>query len=154
MINMEVKRRYWLTATIAAIVVTVLMGQTVVKDNQVGQPAGNTAFYVRTISGRVFAVPDSSIIIDLSKTPPEVRAVGSGVSSFIDNQVPSGNVDGVNKSFSLSTVPSLGGAGSSLHLHRNGILQKAGTDFNLNGNIITFINAPLTGDMLLASYRI
>jgi hypothetical protein len=38
---------------------------------------------------------------------------------------------------------------------RNGILQKAGVDYNLAGNTITFtaVSIPLTGDSLQASYR-
>jgi hypothetical protein len=41
-------------------------------------------------------------------------------------------------------------------VYRNGILQKAGLDFNLNGNQLQFVPAaaPQAGDTLLASYRL
>ena len=44
---------------------------------------------------------------------------------------------------------------ASVGLYRNGMLQKAGPDYSLSGNTITFVPAavPQAGDTLLASYR-
>lgn len=77
---------------------------------------------------------------------------GSGP-GFVDGEIPSGVVDGANATFALSQPPV---PPSSLALYRNGILQKAGLDYTLNGNTITFAAAstPQAGDILLASFRL
>ena len=72
--------------------------------------------------------------------------------AFVDGDSPAGIVDGANTSFTLSAVPS---PLSSLELYRNGMLQKAGQDFNLAGTTVEFVAAaaPQQGDTLLAFYR-
>jgi hypothetical protein len=72
--------------------------------------------------------------------------------SFVDADVPGGVVDGANSTFSLAAVPA---PLTSLALYRNGLLQKAGFDFNITGRTIQFVSgaAPQPGDTLLASYR-
>jgi len=81
-------------------------------------------------------------------------ACGGGSStSFVDADSLTGIVDGANANFALSGAPAPAG---SLALYRNGILLKAGFDFSINGNAITFVPAavPQPGDTLLASYRL
>lgn len=74
--------------------------------------------------------------------------------AYADLEVPSGTLDGVNSEFSLAQAPFPVG---SLHLYRNGILQKRGDggDYTVTGNVITFVPAalPQSGDLLQASYR-
>jgi hypothetical protein len=81
-------------------------------------------------------------------------ACGSGGSSagFVDMETPAGAVNGVNAQFALAQAPFPAG---SLHLFRNGILQKASVDYVLTGNEITFlaVATPQLGDLLSASYR-
>jgi hypothetical protein len=76
-----------------------------------------------------------------------------GATSFVDGDSPTGIVDGSNGSFTLSGTPT---PATSLAVYRNGILQKAGQDFSVSGNAITFVAAavPQPGDTLLASYRL
>jgi len=76
---------------------------------------------------------------------------GTGA-TFVDKEVPGGAVDGVNAGFSILNAPS---PASSLHLYRNGLLQKAGLDYSLSGSTITFTtpSIPVSGDAILASYR-
>lgn len=71
---------------------------------------------------------------------------------FVDLETPAGLVNGVNLVYTLNQAPN---PASSLHLFRNGILQRASVDYVLNGNSITFlgVSTPQTGDQLLASYR-
>jgi len=81
---------------------------------------------------------------------------GSGDSSavsFVDNEVPEGNIDGTNRIFTLAVVPI---PENSLQLYRNGLLQKSGFDYTLSGDTITFVTGatPQTGDVVLASYRL
>lgn len=78
---------------------------------------------------------------------------GGGVlPSFSDAEVPSGSINGVNRSFTLAFNPS---PAASLELYLNGLLMDAGTDYVLVGQAVTFMTAstPQTGDLLLASYR-
>ena len=77
---------------------------------------------------------------------------GGGSVGFVDEEVPSGAVDGSNVAFSISSAPT---PVSSLHLFRNGLLQKVGFDYTLSGTSITFVSAatPQPGDTMLASYR-
>ncbi len=79
-------------------------------------------------------------------------AAGATNASFLDGDSPAGAVNGSNTTFTLSQTPSPSG---SLSLYRNGILQKPGSDFTLNGATVVFSAAstPQTGDTLLASYR-
>jgi hypothetical protein len=72
---------------------------------------------------------------------------------FYDHETPAGAINGTNTVFVLPQTPA---PASSLHLFRNGILQRAGVDFLLNGNTITFLNAsiPQAGDLLAASFRV
>lgn len=76
----------------------------------------------------------------------------AGVSGFVDMEVPGGAMNASNSVFTLTQAPS---PAKSLHLFRNGILQKPATDYVLTGNGVTFLNVsiPQVGDTLTASYR-
>lgn len=82
-----------------------------------------------------------------------VGACGSAASiGFVDMESPQGAVNGVNQVFLLTQAPA---PASSLHMFRNGILQKPGVDYVLSGNTVTFLSGatPQPGDELAASYR-
>ena len=72
---------------------------------------------------------------------------------YVDGEIPQGALDGFNRVFTLSQTPQ---PASSLQVFRNGLLQKAGLDYVLNGNVITFDAAavPQAGDILQCSYRV
>jgi hypothetical protein len=72
---------------------------------------------------------------------------------FVDNETPGGTLDGLNTVFTLAAAPA---PASSLVLYRNGLLQKSGVDYTLDGSTVTFLTAatPQSGDLLLASYRL
>jgi hypothetical protein len=71
---------------------------------------------------------------------------------YVDLETPQGLVNGANAQYTLSSVPM---PAASLHLYRNGLLQKAGLDYTLSVNTIIFVSAaiPGPGDVLLATYR-
>jgi hypothetical protein len=61
---------------------------------------------------------------------------------------PTGAVNGINTIFTLPTTP-----GPVVLVYRNGLLQKGGgVDYTLAATTITFVSAPLTGDLILAVY--
>jgi len=110
-------------------------------------------------AGSVALVDSTGMLAAVSGDPSDcVRVDGStgpcgGASpNFIDSESLAGIVDGSNISFGLSAVPDPAG---SLAIYRNGMLQKAGQDFNLTGSTVQFIAAaaPQPGDTLLASFR-
>jgi hypothetical protein len=75
------------------------------------------------------------------------------VPSFVDYETPGGVVDGSNATFTLANTPD---PVTSLSLYRNGLVQQAGLDFNIqNDGSMLFASAsvPQPGDVLLASYR-
>ncbi|MFN3323916.1 MAG: hypothetical protein ACK5AZ_10505 [Bryobacteraceae bacterium] len=77
---------------------------------------------------------------------------GSGP-QFVDNETPAGLINGTNAVFTLADAPS---PASSLTLFRNGVRQKENLDYQLAGNVITFLSSaiPSVGDVLLSSYRL
>src|SRR5438270_367809 len=72
---------------------------------------------------------------------------------FVDNEIPSGTIDGVNRSFLISErpVPS-----SSLIVRINGLHLMLNLDYTLVGNVIVFQTgfAPALGSVLVCSYRV
>jgi hypothetical protein len=83
---------------------------------------------------------------------PDYSNVGGGGSTtlFSDAEIPSGTINGSNVTFTLQNAPD---PALSLFFCRNGLVQLAGVDYSLSSNIITFTQAPLTGDSLLGWYR-
>jgi hypothetical protein len=72
--------------------------------------------------------------------------------AFVDQETPSGTINGVNLAFTLSQTPS---PSTSLAVYRNGLHLAAGIDYNLSVAVITFVTgqAPQTNDTLICSYR-
>ena len=75
---------------------------------------------------------------------------GSSAHTHVWNEVPSGTIDGTNKTFTLAHTPDTG----SLLLFLNGILEREGAsyDYTLSGGTITMAVAPPAGSTLLCSY--
>ena len=73
---------------------------------------------------------------------------------YVDGETPGGVIDGSNATFTLASSPD---PITSLMLSRNGLVQQAGSDYNIQpDNSIVFVSGavPQAGDQLLASYRI
>jgi hypothetical protein len=73
--------------------------------------------------------------------------------AFVDYETPGGAINGSNASFTLANTPS---PATSLSLYRNGLVQQAGLDYNIqsDGSILFVpVSVPQTGDVLMASYR-
>lgn len=69
---------------------------------------------------------------------------------FVVNEVPSGNINGSNKNFTISSEP----IEDEVFVKLNGLIQKEGTseDFTISGTTITFNIPPKTGMKVLVSY--
>jgi hypothetical protein len=73
--------------------------------------------------------------------------------TFIDGEIPQGTLDGANAAFILANIPT---PTTSLALYRNGLLLRAGGDYTLSNNNVTFQTGavPQPNDVLAASYRL
>ena len=70
-------------------------------------------------------------------------------STFVDNEIPSGTIDGTNTDFTIANIPVSG----SLKVYRGGSRQKLTEDYTFSGITITFIIAPQDGEIILVDYR-
>jgi hypothetical protein len=78
---------------------------------------------------------------------------GGGGLIFVDGETPSGTVNGVNTTFTLSGAPT---PSASLNLYRNGILMRQGTGYTISGLTLTMLagSVPSNGDVIQAWYRL
>lgn len=74
----------------------------------------------------------------------------AGMSNYVVNETPSGSVDGANTTFTLANTPDAG----TVQVFLNGLLQLegAGNDYTISGDTITYLSAPLSGDVLRITY--
>lgn len=98
-------------------------------------------------SGIIITDGDGAAADPLIRVDPAIVVM---TASFKVRETPSGTINGSNTVFTLATTPISG----SESVFLNGILQNAGAgnDYTISGNSITFITAPKSGDVLLASY--
>lgn len=77
-------------------------------------------------------------------TPPTVNA-------FADDETPVGTVNGTNKVFTITNIPS---PASSLKVYVNGQKMTLTEDYTFSGTTITFVTAPPTTSIIRADYRL
>lgn len=93
------------------------------------------------------------VYVDATKTDlqNQISAAVVKISTFVDEEVPVGTIDGVNKVFTLANSPAAG----SVKLYLNGQRYRAGAenDFVIADKVITMVEAPVVNDTLFADYR-
>ena len=67
----------------------------------------------------------------------------------VENETPTGNIDGANKTFTLANTPIAG----SVKLYRSGLKLKQDSDFTVSGATITMNDSMEIGENLLCDYR-
>lgn len=117
-------------------------GDIIAFDGTAGKPA------------RVAVGTNGQVLVADSTVAPGLKwADGVTSASFVDNEAPSGAINGVNADFTLANTPVAG----TVRVFKNGIRQRsgAGNDYTIAGGTITFLagNLPQTGDILLVDYR-
>lgn len=76
---------------------------------------------------------------------------GGGSTSFVDGEIPSGTVNGVNTSFTVATAPS---PATSLRVYVNGVRLRPTTDYTISGTTLATVGfAPQVGDWFYVDYR-
>lgn len=102
---------------------------------------------------------DQNVVIQSDGGTPEQqltaypkRATSSlfGTVRPVENEIPSGTINGSNTTFTLANAPS---PASSLRLYQNGLRLLPTTHYTLSTNTITIVGAPASGDNLVADYR-
>lgn len=71
------------------------------------------------------------------------------LANIFTQEVPTGTVNGVNDTFTLSASPIYS---SAVMLYVNGLLLIQGTHYTITNNTITMTSAPNTGQLLYAVY--
>jgi len=102
---------------------------------------------VTAAGGDITAIVDSRAWLDIDP------GADTGIvdADIVENETPSGDLDGADVTYTLTADPS---PASSLKLYLNGIRQRAGgEDFTLATNVITFVAAPVSTDVILADFR-
>ena len=102
----------------------------------VGVNGGETYYKLKNLNNWLFDISDW-LEIDLTKI------------TYVDKEIPSGIIDGINNSFVLNYTPIPG----SEHIFLNGLLQDEDEDYIINYDTIIFNEAPLTGMKIRCSYR-
>lgn len=74
---------------------------------------------------------------------------GPSATPLVVREVPTGTLNGVNQTFSLSFTPK---PDASLLLFINGIAETPVTEYTISGGVITYINAPAATDRMMAWY--
>lgn len=111
---------------------------------------GDPGVFVVTGGGEVEAVKARLLALEQKDYSGSSGGGGGGSSSEVSNEVPSGTIDGVNTTFTLSQTPIAG----TVRLVRTGARERPSTDFSVSGTTITFVVAPPVGSWLLADYLI
>jgi len=70
---------------------------------------------------------------------------------IIDDETPTGTVNGSNQAFTLNNAPN---PTTSLKVYVNGSRMRVTEDYTFSGTTITFTVAPPTGSIILVDYRI
>lgn len=78
----------------------------------------------------------------LGITAKMIEDIESSIGNEINNETPSGLINGTNKEFALANTPS---PSSSLKLFLGGMYMTVGEDYSIDGDTITFINSPYSG---------
>lgn len=76
---------------------------------------------------------------------------GLSSSNFVENEVPSGSINGSNADFTIANTPVAG----SERVYLNGMrcFGGSGNDYTISGTTITMATAPLSGERLIVDYR-
>ena len=123
-----------------------------VSDSMVAPPPTSfTAIWVVTPTGKVLVQPDASIKIDLTATPPVIRAVLPPLPAAAQEQVDQWVASAGQASFTLSAAPA---TGTPVKVYKNGLLQWRSADYSQAGQTVTFLPAQGTaaGDYIQALY--
>lgn len=71
------------------------------------------------------------------------------IGAIFEQETPTGNIDGVNDEFTLSSSPH---SDKSVQVFVNGLLRRQATDYTISGSVITFNSPPPSGSDVYCFY--
>jgi len=77
------------------------------------------------------------------------RSIVQDFSTYIQDEIPSGAVNGVNDLFTLAQVPII----NTLSVYLNGLKITLDVDYVINGSELTISPAPDAGDLISCEYN-
>lgn len=127
-------------------------------------PAASVTLFVNGIlqlNGTDFSLSNKTVTFASASKPQagdviqaSYRMGSSGQAGFVDNETPTGAINGSNLIFQTASVPN---PTPSLKVYKNGLLLLPNLDYSVSGSRITFSSAattPGTGDALKVFYRV
>jgi len=76
------------------------------------------------------------------------RTVAGATANHVFNEIPQGDINGINTTFTLAYTPVSG----TERVILNGLLQSPGEDYSITGKTITFFKAPRTNSNIRVHY--
>lgn len=113
------------------------------KNPQIGQlfkPSANSTHKYQWVG---YAWEIMKIRSDNSNSSYSKKIIGE-----VFSEVPTGQIDGTNSEFNINFFPVLG----SERVYLNGLLQKRGEDYLINGKVITFLEPPTSTSQVVCTY--
>jgi hypothetical protein len=144
---------YWVSqpATVTTVPPSPLV--TVYTDSSGSTEASNPQ--ITNGFGQVFAYMPSGVYTIVTVWNGKIQSIypdqsisNSNPLGVINNEIPSGSINGINTVYELAYYPVSG----SVSLYMNGVLLLYGVDFTVNNNVISMAFAPISGYSLVASY--
>ena len=77
-----------------------------------------------------------------------LSSAGLTSGNFVTRETPAGTINSSNVSFTLAFTPTAG----TETVYLNGLEQNVTTDYTISGSTITYVVAPIAGDILRVSY--
>lgn len=136
---------------ISASAVDSVNGQTGIITLDTGDISENGNLYF-TDSRAKTAVVLNTLAGSETDQAPSVAAVNAAIASATpgyEQEAPTGTVNGVNVTFSISSSPS---EAKAVQLFQGGLMQRQGIDYTISGTTITMTTAPNFGQDLWAYY--
>lgn len=118
---------------------------------------GDTPEQIREKLGLPFSVSDIDGLEERLKEAQKAKLPLGGFNKksmdfhLIDDETPSGTINGSNTDFTLANIPN---PASSLKVFRGGARQRIDEDYTLSGATISFTFAPVSGEIILCDYRV
>ena len=97
-------------------------------------------------NGTTTVAPSQNAVFDALALKADSSTV---LASFVENEVPSGTINGVNTAFIITYTPVSG----SVKVYWNGMRMKVGVGYTISDVNITMTLPPETGDTLVVDYR-
>lgn len=110
--------------------------------NPINTQGVNGDFYINDVTKYIFGPKAAGV------WPTGVSMIASAQPVYVFREIPTGLVNSSNTVFTLGHTPTAG----TEQIFLNGLMQTIATDYTISGGVITFLSAPITGDLIRVNY--